>query len=154
LAILYRLNTTNTSLDNAVVLSSKKILESLLATGAVNRREGVNRLTVDTKWFARADARARASRAEVGRRERVREASGCSNSEHARSIRNVRKAIRDFNSSDLAIFRHHESGARKLGLRHRPSPLFVADELLDRDAGSTRKPDRMAEPTDAQVAAR
>src|ERR1035437_7936569 len=106
----------------------KKILESLLATGAFNRREGVNRLTVDTKWFARADARARASRAEVGRRERVREASGCSNSEHARSIRNVRKAIRDFNSSDLAIFRHHESGqensAFDTGLL-----LFVADEL-------------------------
>ena len=25
--------------------------------------------------------------------------------------------------------------------------LFVADELLDRDAGSARKPDRMAEKT-------
>ena len=96
----YRLNTTNASLDNAVVLSSKKILESLLATGAVNRREGVNRLTVDTKWFARADARARASRAEGGRRERGREASGYSNSEHARSICNARKPIRDPNSSE------------------------------------------------------
>src|SRR5208283_26713 len=60
-----------------------------------------------------------ASRTEVGR---VREACGCSNSQHARSIFNARKTICDFNSSWSYDLRHHESGARKLGLRFRPIP--------------------------------